>query len=36
MVPVLSLVLVLVSLRSICAEPGIGADESMWYLWYPW
>ena len=32
MVPVLSLVLVLVSLCGTCAEPGIGADESMWYL----
>ena len=29
MVLVMSLVLVLVSLCSICAEPGIGAGESM-------
>ena len=32
MVPVLSPVLVLVSLCGTCAEPGIGAGESMWYL----
>ena len=32
MILVMSLVLVLVSLCYTWDEPGIGADESMWYL----